>query len=125
MDQDLDMEQSFESLFESSMQELNVGDVVVGTVVFPGADVKFFLLASAEVRGRRRFLELQAKGVDVDLARTIAEVEARDAADSSRASSPLRKAEDAVVIDTTELDIPQVLERMFTVVKARQQGEDA
>ena len=97
----------------------------IGTVVFPGADVKFFLLASAEVRGRRRFLELQAKGVDVDLARTIAEVEARDAADSSRASSPLRKAEDAVVIDTTELDIPQVLERMFTVVKARQQGEDA
>jgi cytidylate kinase len=94
----------------------------IGTVVFPRADVKFFLLASAEVRGQRRFLELQAKGVEVDLARTVAEVEARDAADSSRASSPLRKADDAVVIDTTQLDIPQVLERMFAVVKTRQQG---
>ncbi len=88
----------------------------IGTVVFPQADVKFFLKASAEVRGQRRFLELRAKGVEVDLARTIAEVEARDAADTSRTTSPLRKADDAVVIDTTELDIPQVLERMFAVV---------
>jgi len=103
-------------------RELGAGGGVVlegrdiGTVVFPQADVKFFLKASAQVRGQRRFLELRAKGVEVDLARTIAEVEARDAADTSRTTSPLRKAEDAVVIDTTELDIPQVLERMFTVV---------
>ncbi len=88
----------------------------IGTVVFPHADVKFFLKASAEVRGHRRFLELRSKGVEVDLARTIAEVEARDAADTSRVTSPLKKADDAVVIDTTELDIPQVLERMFAVV---------
>ncbi|RLB66262.1 MAG: (d)CMP kinase [Deltaproteobacteria bacterium] len=88
----------------------------IGTVVFPHADVKFFLKASAEVRGRRRFLELQAKGAGVDLARTITEVQARDTADTTRATSPLRQAEDAVVIDTTELDIPQVLERMFTIV---------
>jgi cytidylate kinase len=106
-------------------RELGAGGGVVlegrdiGTVVFPHADVKFFLKASAEVRGQRRFLELRAKGVDVDLARTIAEVEARDAADSSRTTSPLRKAEDALVIDTTELDIPQVLERMFAVVADR------
>jgi cytidylate kinase len=91
----------------------------IGTVVFPHADVKFFLKASAQVRGRRRFLELQAKGTDVDLARTIAEVEARDAADISRASSPLRQAEDAVVIDTTELNITQVLDRMFATVNER------
>lgn len=91
----------------------------IGTVVFPHADVKFFLKASAAVRGQRRFLELQAKGVDVDLARTIADVEARDAADSNRTTSPLRQAADAVVIDTTELTIPQVLERMFTVVADR------
>jgi cytidylate kinase len=103
-------------------RELGAGGGVVlegrdiGTVVFPHADVKFFLKASAAVRGQRRFLELRAKGVDVDLARTIAEVEARDAADTSRSASPLRKADDAVVIDTTELDIPQVLERMFAVV---------
>jgi len=88
----------------------------IGTVVFPHADVKFFLKASAEVRGHRRFLELRSKGVEVDLARTIAEVEARDAADTGRVTSPLKKADDAVVIDTTELDIPQVLERMFAVV---------
>jgi cytidylate kinase len=94
----------------------------IGTVVFPRADVKFFLKASAEIRGQRRFLELQAKGVDVDLARTIAEVEARDAADTGRITSPLRQAEDAVVIDTTGLDIPQVLERMFAVVAECQSG---
>ena len=88
----------------------------IGTVVFPHADVKFFLKASSEVRGRRRFLELQASGADVELARTIAEVEARDEADINRATSPLRQAEDAVVIDTTNLDIPQVLERMFAAV---------
>jgi cytidylate kinase len=88
----------------------------IGTVVFPHADVKFFLKASAEVRGRRRFLELQAKGAEVDLARTIADVEARDTADINRATSPLRQAEDAVVIDTTELSISQVLDRMFATV---------
>ena len=89
----------------------------IGTVVFPHADVKFFLKASAEVRGQRRFLELQAKGVDVDLARTISEVQARDIADTSRESSPLRQADDAIVIDTTDLNITQVLERMSAVIK--------
>lgn len=88
----------------------------IGTVVFPHADVKFFLNASAEVRGQRRFLELQAKGVNVDLARTIVEVQARDTADISRTTSPLVQAEDAVVIDTGDLDITQVLERMSTVI---------
>ncbi len=88
----------------------------IGTVVFPHADVKFFLTASAEVRGRRRFLELQASGADVELARTIAEVEARDKVDINRATSPLKQAEDAVVIDTTNLDIPKVLESMFAIV---------
>lgn len=92
----------------------------IGTVVFPRAEVKFFLKASAEIRGQRRFLELQTKGVDVDLARTIAEVQARDTADTSRTNSPLVQAEDAVVIDTTDLDISQVLARMFAVVAERQ-----
>jgi cytidylate kinase len=111
----------------SRQRELGVeGGVVlegrdIGTVVFPHADVKFFLRASADVRGQRRFLELQTKGVDVDLARTIAEVQARDTADTSRTNSPLRQAEDAVVIDTTELDIPQVLDRMFAVIAERRQ----
>lgn len=94
----------------------------IGTVVFPHADVKFFLNASAEVRGQRRFLELQAKGVNVDLARTIVEVQARDTADISRTNSPLVQAEDAVVIDTGDLDITQVLERMSNVIAERRRS---
>ncbi|MEJ2518952.1 MAG: (d)CMP kinase [Desulfuromonadales bacterium] len=94
----------------------------IGTVVFPHADVKFFLKASADVRGRRRFLELQAKGVDVGLAKTLAEVKARDNADTTRTTSPLRQADDAVLIDTSELDIPQVLERMLDAVAAARQA---
>ena len=106
----------------SRQRELGaVGGVVlegrdIGTVVFPQADVKFFLKASAEVRGQRRFLELQSKGVNVDLARTIADVQARDNADTTRLNSPLRQAEDAVVIDTTDLDITQVLGRMSATI---------
>ena len=94
----------------------------IGTVVFPNADVKFFLKASSEVRGRRRFLELQTKGVDVDLARTISEVQARDIADTSRTNSPLRQADDAIVIVTTDLNITQVLERMFSVIAEYRQS---
>ena len=94
----------------------------IGTVVFPNADVKFFLKASSEVRGQRRFLELQSKGADVDLARTISEVQARDIADTSRTNSPLRQADDAIVIDTTDLNITQVLERMFTVIAEYRQS---
>lgn len=89
----------------------------IGTVVFPDAEVKFFLKASAEVRGQRRFLELQANGVGVGLARTIAEVKARDNADINRSTSPLMQAEDAVVIDTSELDISQVLTQMLAVIE--------
>lgn len=94
----------------------------IGTVVFPNADVKFFLKASSEVRGQRRFLELQSKGVDVDLARTISEVQARDIADTSRTNSPLRQADDAIVIDTTDLNITLVLERMFIVIAEYRQS---
>ncbi|ABA89125.1 cytidylate kinase [Syntrophotalea carbinolica DSM 2380] len=93
----------------------------IGTVVFPSAEVKFFLAATARERGKRRYLELKAKGMDVDLDQTIAEVEARDAADSGRLHAPLRQAEDAVLIDTTCMNIDQVLERMLQVVAERQQ----
>jgi len=100
----------------------NAGGVVlegrdIGTVVFPQADVKFFLKASSEVRGQRRFLELQSQGAEVGLARTIADVKARDSADINRLTSPLKQADDAVLIDTTELDIPQVLKHMLTVIQ--------
>lgn len=91
----------------------------IGTVVFPEADIKFFMVASAEERGRRRFLELQAKGATVDLARTIIEVQERDAADSRRDHSPLCQAKDAVAIDTTGCDIGQVLAEMLRTVHSR------
>jgi cytidylate kinase len=94
----------------------------IGTVVFPAAEVKFFLAASAQERGKRRYLELREKGLEVDLQQTIAEVEARDAADSGRLHAPLRQAEDAVLIDTTRLTIDQVLDRMLQVVAERQSG---
>lgn len=94
----------------------------IGTVVFPGAEVKFFLLATAEERGRRRYEELKAKGLDVNLAQTIAEVEARDAADSARAHAPLLQAADAVAIDSTSLSIEQVLEEMLRVVRRRRES---
>lgn len=91
----------------------------IGTVVFPQAEVKFFLLATAEERGRRRYEELRAKGVAVDLQQTIVEVEARDAADSARTHAPLLQAADAVVIDTTGLGVDAVLLRMLEVVGQR------
>lgn len=92
----------------------------IGTVVFPQAEVKLFLLATAEERGRRRYRELKDKDLDVDLEQTIAEVRTRDAADSEREHAPLRQAADAVAIDTTRLGIDQVLEEMLAVVRRRQ-----
>lgn len=90
----------------------------IGTVVFPQAEVKFFLLASAEERGRRRYEELKAKGLDVDLQQTIAEVVERDDADSNRQHAPLIQAVDALAIDTTAMTIEQVLNEMMSVVAA-------
>jgi cytidylate kinase len=86
----------------------------IGTVVFPGADVKFFLEAGAEERGRRRYLELREKGMDVDLDRITREIRDRDRQDSSRALAPLRKADDALLIDSTGLPIDEVLKIMLT-----------
>jgi cytidylate kinase len=92
----------------------------IGTVVFPDADLKFFLEANAGERGKRRYLELKAKGMDVDLARITREIRERDDQDSGRTIAPLRKADDALLIDTSTLSINEVLDRMlaeFTKVK--------
>lgn len=89
----------------------------IGTVVFPDADVKFFLDAGPDERGRRRYLELKAKGMDVDLARITHEITERDLQDSMRSLAPLRKADDAVPIDSTSLDIGGVLERMLSEIE--------
>ena len=92
----------------------------IGTFVFPYADVKFFLSATAAERGRRRYEELLLKGVAVDLQQTIAEVEARDAADTARSLAPLMQADDAVLVDSTQLSIDDVLKEMLLVVKDRE-----
>ena len=89
----------------------------IGTVVFPDAELKFFLSASAEERGKRRFLELQAKGVQTDLATTIDEVVQRDRQDSERDLAPLRQADDAIPIDSTGLTIEQVVTHMETIFR--------
>lgn len=91
----------------------------IGTVVFPDADVKFFLSATAEERGKRRFLELRAKGEDVDMGTTVAEVMQRDEQDVRREHAPLRCAEDALAIDSTGLSLEEVLDRMEKTVKER------
>jgi cytidylate kinase len=80
----------------------------IGTVIFPDADVKLYVTASAEARGLRRWKELQARGVEADLANVTAEIRARDTADQQRSAAPLMAAPDARTIDTTELDADAV-----------------
>jgi CMP/dCMP kinase len=92
----------------------------IGTVVFPDAEVKFFLDASAEERGRRRYLELKANGMDVDIARITQEIKDRDSQDSGRSIAPLRQAEDALLIDSTALNIGEVVHQMLSkITKAK------
>lgn len=97
------------------------GDVVVdgrdiGTVVFPAAEVKVFLTATVAERARRRRLELGEKGVVVSREQMEQEIAARDDYDSSREVAPLKAADDAVVLDTTDLDIGQVVDRVTAIV---------
>jgi cytidylate kinase len=91
----------------------------IGTVIFPGADAKFFIFASPEVRARRRHAELQAKGAAADLDLVRAELEARDRRDAQREHAPLKAADDAVAIDTTDLDPEAVISRMLAVIETR------
>lgn len=91
----------------------------IGTVVFPDAEVKIYLDASAAVRARRRFEELGSQGERVTLAETLKEIEVRDHRDKGRSVAPLRKAEDAVVIDSTNMDVDRVVERIMQEIKNR------
>lgn len=93
-----------------------------GTVVFPGADVKFFLDADPEVRARRRQLELQARGEYRSYRDVLAEVVERDRRDSTREASPLRAAGDAVRVDTTDMDVEAMIEALAAEVARRGKG---
>ncbi len=90
----------------------------IGTVVFPDADVKFFLTARAEVRARRRYEELTAKGARVTLEETLADVLRRDDQDSTRPVAPLRQAADATLVDDSDLTIAETVTRMADGVRA-------
>jgi len=91
----------------------------IGTVVFPYAQAKFFLTATADERARRRVVELRAAGRQVDPAATLAELRERDHRDSTRAVAPLRQAEDAIEIESSALSPESVVDRMVELVRAR------
>jgi len=91
----------------------------IGTVVAPDADLKVFLTASARVRGGRRFKQMIERGQDADLEAVIAEIQARDLQDTTRAIAPLRPAEDAVVLDSSQLGVERVRTTILRLVAAR------
>ena len=88
----------------------------IGTVVLPKADVKIFMTASAQVRAQRRFAELQAKGSTDSYEKVLADIEKRDYQDSHREVAPLKQAHDAVLLDTSNLTIDQVIAEMKRIV---------
>jgi len=111
------------ALLELQRQAGREGGVVlegrdIGTVVFPDAEIKVFLTARPEVRARRRCEELQAKGQAVTFEQTLAETRRRDQQDSTREHAPLRQAEDAVLFDTSDLPIDEVVDQLCARVRA-------
>jgi cytidylate kinase len=88
----------------------------IGTVVFPGADVKVFLTASVDARARRRHRELGGTG---ELDEVRREIEIRDERDTNRATAPLRKADDAVLLDSSDLPLADVVDRLYAIVRER------
>jgi cytidylate kinase len=91
----------------------------MGTVVFPGADLKLFLTATPEERARRRHKQLKDKGSDVSLAALSREIAARDAQDAGRAVAPLKAADDALLLDSTGLSVGEVVERILALGRER------
>jgi cytidylate kinase len=89
----------------------------MGTVIFPDAKLKIFLTASSEARAERRHKQLKEKGENVNLSRLFQEINMRDERDRSRAVSPLKPADDAHVIDSTELSIEEVLQKIHELLR--------
>lgn len=97
----------------------------IGTVVFPDAEAKFFLTATADERARRRVAELRRAGRPADFEETKADILARDERDSNRAAAPLRRADDAVAIDSSALGPDQVVDEMAAIVRGRVAAQKA
>jgi len=97
----------------------------IGTVVFPNADVKFFLTATPEVRAQRRFQEEQLHNPEASLSDTFADMTERDRRDSTRTDSPLKMAEDAIAIDSTGLSIEKVLQQMLAKIREKQSRQSS
>ena len=95
----------------------------IGTVVFPNADVKFFLTAEPEQRAQRRLAEEREVDPNIGFAETLADMTERDRRDSTRADSPLKIADDAVVIDSTWISIQEAFDRMMSVVREKTSGQ--
>ena len=91
----------------------------IGTVICPDAEVKLFVTASDDIRAQRRFEELAEKGHDVRFDTVLMDLRARDARDRERATAPLKAAEDAVILDTSEMTIPAAVERAISVIQSR------
>ncbi len=91
----------------------------IGTVVLPDAEVKIFLTASAEARARRRLLELEQKGMKQSFDEVLRDIEYRDEQDSHRTAAPLKKAEDAIVVDTSELSFAESLELVVKTIQRK------
>lgn len=113
-----------EFLLEFQRKQAREHDVVmdgrdIGTVVLPQAGVKIFLTAAPEARARRRTLELHQRGQDADFDEILREIRRRDEQDENRPVAPLRQAEDAVLLDTTNLDLKGSLEALLTLVRER------
>ena len=96
----------------------------IGTVVLPNADVKIFLTAKPEIRAKRRFDELIAKGKDVRFDDVLRELNERDYADMHRETAPLKQAEDAVLADTSELDFEQSVELVCGIIRGKTKGSE-
>ncbi|MEF3366296.1 (d)CMP kinase [Methylocystis sp. 9N] len=111
----IDMQRSFAARPEGAA--LDGRDI--GTVVCPGASVKIFVTASPETRATRRALELAGRGEEADYAAILEDVKKRDARDSGRSAAPLKAAEDAVTLDTTDLDIEEAFAAALKIVEAR------
>lgn len=109
-------------LVDEQRKMAKVGNVIldgrdIGTVVLPNADLKIYQIASVETRAKRRYLENLERGLDADLETIKKEIEERDYQDSHREISPLKKAEDAIELDTSSLTLEEVVEQVLTLIQ--------